>query len=232
MKKLIWPLSLALLLCLFVPRSSRGDASIGNNNPTGVTGEFNGSITTGGSYDPYTGNAKRFVDDLTVTGSIGAYPLKWTRILNTRGISGPFGDGGGWSHNYIWGLGISTPSPNPPPCGAPPPPPAGTVYYPDGREVMFYREFDSSGLEIWEQAHLGEPMGDRLVHIANTTDYDLKLKDGGRVEFRTVLGRAQVAKYIVDPYGQVTTLDYITVGSPPHLMVKKITEPGGRYLWI
>ena len=45
-------------------------------NPTGPSGEYNGSITTGGSYDPYTGNAKRFVDDLTVTGSIGAYPLK------------------------------------------------------------------------------------------------------------------------------------------------------------
>ena len=48
----------------------RGEA--GNNNPTGPSGEYNGSITTGGSYDPYTGTAKRFIDDLTVTGALGA----------------------------------------------------------------------------------------------------------------------------------------------------------------
>ena len=39
----------------------------GADNALGPTGEYNGSITTAGSYDPYTGNAKRFVDDLTVT---------------------------------------------------------------------------------------------------------------------------------------------------------------------
>jgi hypothetical protein len=50
-------------------------AEVGNDNPTGVNGHYNGNITTGGSYDPYTGNAKRFVTDLTVTGSVGSYPL-------------------------------------------------------------------------------------------------------------------------------------------------------------
>src|SRR6266480_4410174 len=74
------PVVLALPLYLFLPRPAAA-GTVGNNNPTGVTGEFNGSITTAGSYDPYTGNAKRFVDDLTVTASIGAYPLKFTRIL-------------------------------------------------------------------------------------------------------------------------------------------------------
>jgi hypothetical protein len=76
--------SILSFVCLST-RSLR--AQVGNDNPTGVTGEYNGSITTGGSYDPYTGNSKRFIDDLTVTGSLGVYPLKWTRVLNTRNPS-------------------------------------------------------------------------------------------------------------------------------------------------
>lgn len=37
-----------LLSCLF-PHLAEG---AGNDNPTGVTGDYNGSITTAGSYDP------------------------------------------------------------------------------------------------------------------------------------------------------------------------------------
>ncbi|MFZ1221597.1 MAG: hypothetical protein WAO00_20090, partial [Chthoniobacterales bacterium] len=97
MKSIFRTSVIALLLCLFVARPSWGvPAPPGGDNPTGPMGEYNGSITTAGSYDPYTGNAKRFVDDLTVTGSVGAYPLKWTRVLNTRGLGGAFGEGGGW----------------------------------------------------------------------------------------------------------------------------------------
>src|ERR1700719_2406802 len=81
-------------------------AEVGNDNPTGVTGEYNGSVTTAGSYDPYTGNAKRFIDDLSVTGAVAAYPLKWTRVLNTRGFSSALGSGGGWTHSYAWGLWV------------------------------------------------------------------------------------------------------------------------------
>lgn len=82
-----------VLFCLLL-LGARSASAVGNDNTTGVTGEFAGSITTGGTYDPYTGNAKRLVDDLTVTGSVGAYPLKWTRVLNTRSI---YSD---WSHSY------------------------------------------------------------------------------------------------------------------------------------
>jgi YD repeat-containing protein len=224
MNKLSWSLVLSLLLSLFFSRSSQGEGEVGNNNPTGVTGEYYGSIVTGGSYDPLTGNAKRFVDDLTVTGSIGAYPLKWTRVLNSRGSSGLFGDGSGWRHSYQWGLTIRPmPTPNPLPC-APPEPPAGTVSYPEGGVVMFHREVDN-GVETWLQADGREPMGDRIVHRGGP-DYDLSLKDGGRVEFRIVNGE-RVAKNIVDPHGQTTQLEY---DLPKRL--RKITEPGGRYLLI
>jgi hypothetical protein len=88
MKQYLQLLIPVLSLCFL--SSARGE--IGNDNPTGVTGEYNGSITSGGAIDPFTGNSKHFVDDCTVTGSVGAYPLKWTRMLNTRG-------GGFWSHS-------------------------------------------------------------------------------------------------------------------------------------
>ena len=218
MKTHLTTFALAVFFFLFLPRASHHAASLGNGNPTGVTGEYNGSVTTGGSYDPYTGNAKRIIDDLTVTGSIGAYPLKWTRILNTRGISTKFGGGGGWSHGYYWGLSVAPPPPNPvPPCW--PDGPDATVYYPDGATRAF--RLDGQG---YIHADLGEP-GDQFVHVAGD-DYDLRMKDGGRVEFRTVNGNRYVAKYIVDPYGQRTTLEYAS----DHLW--KVIEPAGRYLEI
>jgi len=72
-------LSVFLRLCLGIvlilvcrPRPS---FAVGNDNPTGVTGEHNGEITTAGSYDAYTGNAKRTVtkanwDDLDKKGNL------------------------------------------------------------------------------------------------------------------------------------------------------------------
>ena len=224
MKKLFWPSALALLFCLFLPRPSQGASGIGNDNPTGVTGEYNGSVTTGGSYDPYTGNAKRFIDDLTVTGSIGDYPLKWTRILNTRGGSGKFGDGGGWTHNYRWGLTLQ---PHPGLCGQTCicEGPDGSVYYPDGRIMNLRWEEEP---HAYVQADGQEPMGDRLVHVDGGSGnyYDLWMKDGGRVEFRPAPG-VSGATAIVDPYGLRTTIEYDASGR-----LWKITEPGGRFLQI
>jgi RHS repeat-associated protein len=230
MKKLFPSLALSLLLCFVLTPPCQGtNGGVGNDNPTGVTGEYNGSVTTAGSYDPYTGNAKRFIDDLTVTGSIGAYPLKFTRILNTRAGSGPFGDGGGWSHSYQWGLNIAPPpSPNPSPCQ--PQIPDATLYYPDGREVNLHLEIDN-GVYTFSQLTGIEPMGDRLVKVGggeyHQGEYDLKLKDGGTVEFRHGPGHGLLPMAIVDPYGQRTKLKRDALNR-----LEKIEEPGGRYLQI
>jgi RHS repeat-associated protein len=221
MKQLSWSLVLALFLALLVSRRSEGAGGVGTDNPAGVTGEYYGSITTGGSYDPNTGNAKRFVDDLTVTGSIGAYPLKWTRVMNSRGGTGKFGDGSGWRHNYQWALTLPpTSGPTPLPCE--PEVPAGNVSYPDGGVMNLYMESPNT----YYQRDGAEPMGDRLFHVAGE-DYDLRLKDGGRVEFRTVNGVARVPNRILDPHNQPTTLEYDSLKR-----LWKITEPGGRYLLI
>src|SRR5947207_1628254 len=155
-------------LCLIVAAGSlwvpllRGE--VGNDNPTGVTGEHNGSVTTAGSYDPYTGNAKRFIDDLTVTGAVGAYLLKWTRVLNTRGSGATFGHGGTWSHSYSWGLWIRDPSTDGNYYPNPYEGPAGMLTYPDGRQVAL----ESTDPHIYTPiASTMEPM-DRLVYVENS----------------------------------------------------------------
>ena len=73
--------------------------------PVGVTGIFNGNITTGCSYDPLTHSAHRAIDDIVVPGSIGKYPLKMTRYYNSRQqyyAGTAIGLSPGWAHEYSW----------------------------------------------------------------------------------------------------------------------------------
>src|SRR5438874_12606257 len=79
-------------------------AQVGIDNPTGVSGIFNGQVNTGCSYDPYTGNATRSITDIAVAGAVGEYPLALVRTANSRAPSTTelFGWAGGWNHNYNW----------------------------------------------------------------------------------------------------------------------------------
>ena len=78
-------------------------AQVGNNNPTGMSGIFNGQAG-GCGYDPYTGNATRSVTDIIVAGAVGEYPLALVRTSNSRAPSATelFGWAGGWNHSYNW----------------------------------------------------------------------------------------------------------------------------------
>jgi RHS repeat-associated protein len=217
-------LTLALFLGILAPRLS---LAIGNDNPTGMTGEYNGNVTTAGSYDPYTGNAKRAIEDLTVTGSVGAYPLKWTRFLNTRGFGSAFGHGGSWDHSYHWGIWVQRPEP---PCCYFPTPyegPAGMLTMPDGREIALATD---GGGTYWIADEPNEPLG-QLVNYPTTGTFDFVMPDGGKVEFThpagSMSGYNLRATAIVDPYGLRTTIAYDTQGR-----FSKITEPAGRYLQI
>jgi RHS repeat-associated protein len=80
--------------------------TVGNyEGPLGVTGIFNGNVTTGCSYDPLSHSAHRAIDDIVVPGSIGKYPLKMTRYYNSRQQYYAFtaiGLSPGWAHEYSW----------------------------------------------------------------------------------------------------------------------------------
>src|SRR5439155_18691962 len=112
------------------------NAQVGGDNPTGVAGAFNGQVTTGCSYDAYTGNATRSCTDLAVT-SVGAYPLALVRIANSRraqtsNTANPFGVPGHWNHSYNWILEDSAKS-----SVQPFQPSSYTVEFPDGRVETF-----------------------------------------------------------------------------------------------
>jgi Domain of unknown function (DUF6531) len=73
-----------------------------DHNPIGVTGAFEGVITTAGAYNVLNHNARRQIDDIVVPGSIGKYPLKMTRYYNSRRAPGYGPMGPGWTHEYLW----------------------------------------------------------------------------------------------------------------------------------
>src|SRR5204863_3169320 len=99
---------ISLVFAFWIPRVSAQDetdtsdnpGNYGANNPAGVTGIFNGNITTAGSYDPLTRNAKRELDHIVVQGTVGAYPLKMTRYYNSRSTFATMSLG--WTHEYSW----------------------------------------------------------------------------------------------------------------------------------
>ena len=183
-------------------------AETGDDNPTGVAGTFNGEITTGGMYDGYTANAKRVVDDIVVPGSVGAYPLKWTRYFNSHLSSADNLMGGSWRFSYLgYEFFICTNNPSDP---------TGYPCHPDGRRVL--------------------PNGDLTYGVEDFVDgQGLHMPDGGRVTYGTGSYYSCIYWYplqIIDPYGQITTLTWSVYGAAGLRRLDRVTEPGGRYLQI
>lgn len=175
---------LTLLIC-----ARAFSTELGDNNPTGVAGEFNGNVTTGGSYDPFTGNATRSITDIVVPGAVGAYPLAFTRTMNSRvfdpNVAHPFGVPGNWRYSYQWEIApwfqssssntVWQTLPN-----------SYAVTYPDGRKVVFVT--DGSG--YWRgPAGIGERFIPPTTNptFAGATTAQLLLPDGGVVTFDVVI---------------------------------------------
>jgi RHS repeat-associated protein len=221
-------LSLSGALALGALFAQHMDAQIGNDNPTGPSGSFNGNVTTGCSYDPYTGNARRSVTDIVVAGSVGAYPLAFSRVANSRGNQAPetyhqFGEAGWWRHSYSWRLEDSYGGGQPTQY---------VVDFPDGR----YEGFTASPSDTCFRS--GPGLRERFQPLdLNTMLAYLILPDGGKVEFTAArfysqytnqwLGYTYQATGIIDPYGQRTTLTYNGDGG-----LNTIQEPGGRWLQL
>jgi RHS repeat-associated protein len=196
MKNIIFTVFAAEFLLAAGAQSAFAD----DHNPIGVTGAFEGVITTAGAYNVLNHNARREIDDIVVPGSIGKYPLKMTRYYNSRRTPGYGILGAGWTHEYLWVPLLSV----------------GKFQYPNGTEL------DSSCFELlamsdaWET---GSPTCDQ-----NGCRGDFRLADGGIVHFDDSNGYFQ-ARTIEDPYGQTTTLTSNNSG-----YLTRVTEPGGRYL--
>jgi hypothetical protein len=192
---------------LFVFSSHNLSAQVGDNNPGGHSGIFNGQINTGCSYDPYTGNATRSITDIAVAGAVGEYPLALVRTANSRAPSTTevFGWAGGWNHNYNWILEDS-------PRG-PINPKRYTVEFPDGRVETFHAvTWDTcyrvrSGNDDPQSTSAGVRERFLQLNLSNMYAY-LILPDGGAVEFKAeqhVSGSQYWYKYhvtgIYDPHG-------------------------------
>ena len=210
---------------------------VGNNNPGGVSGIFNGQINTGCGYDPYTGNATRSITDIIVAGAVGEYPLALVRTANSRtpSTSEAIGYGGGWNHNYYWtmddsGVGYAQNfSPG-----------QYTVNFPDGRVETFKSvTWDPGYFRVRVGTDGSAGVRERLQPIAapNNMYAYLILPDGGKVKFQATLHNfngqyhySYKAAAIIDPYGQQTTLTWETVNSRNRLT--RVQEPAGRYLQL
>jgi RHS repeat-associated protein len=231
-------IALAIIALTVALPAARGGLG-GNDNPTGISGEFNGDITTACSYDPYTGNARRSITDLTVDGSVG-YPLAFTRTMTSRytaGLPCDFGPAGNWKHSFQWSIDQITTTKK----GAAAFPKTYYVNYPDGRRIAF-------GGSAGDQKFRG-PKGvrDRLDPLANFNDNTpcyVLLPDGGKIRFQTHIvittsGTGNNTKYtavftfrfnaIIDPYGQTTNITYVTE-QPSGNVTMTVTEPAGRTL--
>jgi hypothetical protein len=215
-------LALMILLVCMVPVSL--NAQVGNDNPTGPAGSFNGHVTTAGSYDPLTGNATRNTSDLVLAASVGQYPLAFTRTSNSRSSADPtfkFGGSGKWTHGYAWSIDATEER-----QGQSFQPPDYTVHFPDGRVITF----GSGG-----DAPAGVPERFQPLNLS-THDAALLLPDGGKVEFGAIRTNWYVegiehcsyrywTKAIVDPHGLRTTFAYNGDGS-----LHTISEPAGRWI--
>ncbi|MDQ6911364.1 MAG: hypothetical protein M3128_00630 [Verrucomicrobiota bacterium] len=169
-----------------------------------------------------------------IAGSVGSYPLKWTRFLNTRAV-GASAFPGGWGHSDQWNLWVKGTDPHPAPpigqCGDECPTYEGPDAHLDMPDGKYFDLYEDTGHYVF--LYGADPKTGLLdVVPAGSNGYDVYLTDGGVVHFTVVSVSyhgimTTVASSIADPYGQVTTFSY---DSSNRLI--RVTEPGGRYLQI
>jgi RHS repeat-associated protein len=183
------------------PEDPQTPSQSDDHNPIGVSGAFEGLITTGCGYNVLNHSATRVLEDIPpIAGSVGKYKLRLRRYYVSRGFGLFGGLGPGWRHEYSWSLDYEH----------------GKVEYPNGN--------------VWEDS-CHDPLGvsDWLDPIDART-YEFRLADGGKVVFTQIVVGNTISyrpTAIVEPYGQVTTISY----DPDYsLFIQRVTEPGGRYL--
>lgn len=214
----------------------------GEDNVTGVTGPFNGTVTTGGGYDPYTGNAFRTVPDLALP-SVSEIPLVFSRTFLSRSSDDPtsFGQGGTWRHSFEWKMTDNAAGNNTPT--------AYRIVFPDGRDITF----TAVAGQTWWRGPLGT--SERLEFVDGNRVSEgglmrLHLGDGSKVEFEyyaedVTYWSAKLLDYVesykrhfqaarlIDRHTRVTSLTYdgwVPDGGTGLLL--RVTEPAGRFIDI
>jgi RHS repeat-associated protein len=202
-------------------------AQVGSNSPGG----FQNEITTGCSYDPYTLSARREITDISVSGSVGTYPLAFTRTATSRyntGVSTDFGAAGSWQHSYQWSIDTDK-------RGQGSAPTSYAVNLPDGGRMAFSSNSDQGNIygDPYFRSGIQNPYRLQVIWDTQTSGrLWLILPDGGKVYFtgqRTHPNNYYFFTYtlqsITDPYGQTTTVTGSSTNSPV-----TVTEPAGRWI--
>jgi RHS repeat-associated protein len=210
------------LLAAFIPLAAEADVRCGNGDDEDDCTTICGKVVCDG--DPINtrrGSVSRVIDDLTVAGGFGSYPLRWSRRMGSRYQSGlvtPLGEGGSWRHSYFYDLFSFTHS-------------NGTTSYtlnlPNGSEYVFKQ--DSSSTDPYMRTTAGSGLRLQQSPAGGTTFYFWQL-DGGRVKFELLnvnSGQAYRATQVIDPYNQTTVLSYNTAGR-----LVTVAEPGGRTVQV
>lgn len=216
-------------------------AQTGDDNPTGVAGQFNGSSSVAGNYDPLTGSVMRSVRDISVPASVGEYPLAFTRTSSSRfaatGVQRlPFGTPGSWRHSYQYTMTSPRAFHQ---NQLPQPPSSYKLTYPDGRQVNFLPDNnpDPNQRDLYFRGPAG--ISDRFEQLTNPDQQTcrLLLPDGGSVTFDVFtelhepdqgprwIDYSYVISGMTDPHGKFTS-----VGTDANGDVETIREPGGRTL--
>jgi RHS repeat-associated protein len=196
-------------------------AQVGNNNPTGPSGAFNGSVTTGCHYDPFTANAKRTLTEMVVAGAVGEYGLSISRTWNSRTP--------GWTWSHTWRIDAA---------GAPGQHDSYLITFPDGRQETF--NYTTADVDYRAAPGVRDRMQPWTATNGNFGVCYLVLPDGGKIEFSgTRIAQHDpelippdwydfdlTATAMIDPYGLRTTYTYPADGS------FTITEPAGRWIKV
>ena len=203
------------LLATIAPVS--GQFQCGNNDQRGT--DHPQYCPFCGFFDPYTGNVHREIADLEIWGSTGELPFVWIRYGNSR--SGDYtytlGNAHNWNHSFQYNMtndGSNT-------LGQP----QIVIHYPEGGEEIFTQ--NNIDTAIW----LPPPaVGKRLFQ--NGTTFTLQMANGSIYHFEKLLNDSGNIFYqlqdIRDCYQNIYLLTY----SGEKKLLKRVTEPAGRYFDI
>ena len=223
-----------------VPTPSGNDSVGGPCAPAGTFGS-NPNVPLVG-LNPYTGNATRVVNDLSVA-SISEVGLNFTRYANSRLFAaggwladGPlgnqlqlFGAGMPWRHSFQWDVYLTS---------------TGTflITYPNGTSNTFTQTGTSGSLKQYTSSF---PVTDVVtadasgnVYLTTTGHIVYKFASAQNVQYSVTATVVYWTRYVLvsitDSKGLITTVTNSSqwYGNSNILLPTKITEPGGRYITI